>query len=206
MKEAGASLLQCAAEDVQYENGRIVAEHGGSVGLQELAGRTIEFEATFHNNKHTYTYGTHVAHVAIDAETGHIDIVDYVAIEDAGRIINPLTLHGQAVGSIVQGLGGALLEHFVYDDEGQMLSGSLADYLVPLATDFPNIRTSSIELRPSPNHPLGAKGAGEGGTIPVGGILANAVAAALRDFGVQPMELPLSPDRVWRLIQAGSVG
>jgi carbon-monoxide dehydrogenase large subunit len=201
MKQAGAGLLQCPDRDVRYENGRVIAEHGGSVGLEELGGKAIEFEATFHNNKHTYTYGTHVAHVAVDAETGHIDIVDYVAIEDAGRIINPLTLHGQAIGSIVQGLGGALLEHFVYDDEGQMLSGSLADYLVPLATDFPNIRSSSIELRPSPNHPLGAKGAGEGGTIPVGGILANAVAAALHDFGVQPMELPLSPDRIWRLIQ-----
>jgi carbon-monoxide dehydrogenase large subunit len=205
MKQAGASLLQCSDKDVRYENGRVVAEHGGSVGLRELAGKGIAFEATFHNNKHTYTYGTHVAHVTVDAETGHIDVVDYVAIEDAGRIINPLTLHGQAIGSIVQGLGGTLLEHFVYDEEGQMLSGSLADYLVPLATDFPNIRSSSIELRPSPNHPLGAKGAGEGGTIPVGGILANAVAAALQTYGVQPLELPLSPDRIWRLVQAAQV-
>lgn len=201
MLAAGAGLLQCSGQEVSYENGRVIAQHGGSVGLKELAGKDIAFEATFHNSKHTYTYGSHVVHVAVDAETGHIEIVDYVAIEDAGRIINPLTLHGQAVGSIVQGLGGALLEHFVYDEDGQMLSGSLADYLVPLATDFPNIRTSSIELRPSPNHPLGAKGAGEGGTIPVGGLLANAVAAALRDFHVQPTELPLSPDRIWRLVQ-----
>jgi len=198
---AGASLLQCTETEARYERGRVIADHGGSAELKELAGKGIAFEATFHNTKHTYTYGSHVVHVAVDAETGHIDIIDYVAIEDAGRIINPLTLHGQAIGSIVQGLGGALLEHFVYDEEGQMLSGSLADYLVPLATDFPNIRSSSIELRPSPNHPLGAKGAGEGGTIPVGGILANAVAAALHDFKVQPMDLPLSPDRIWRLIQ-----
>ncbi len=201
---AGAQLLQCAPEDVRYEGGRVIARHGGSAELREFGDKDISFEATFHNSKHTYTYGSHVAHVAVDAETGHIEIVDYVAIEDAGRIINPLTLHGQAIGSIVQGLGGTLLEHFVYDDEGQMLSGSLADYLVPLATDFPNIRSSSIELRPSPNHPLGAKGAGEGGTLPVGGILANAVAAALRDFNVQPMELPLSPDRIWRLVQGGA--
>ncbi|WP_283805678.1 xanthine dehydrogenase family protein molybdopterin-binding subunit [Rhodopseudomonas palustris] len=204
MLAAGAGLLQCAEQAVSYGAGRVTAEHGGSVGLKELAGKGIAFEATFHNSKHTYTYGSHVAHVAVDAETGHVEIVDYVAIEDAGRIINPLTLHGQAIGSIVQGIGGALLEHFVYDDDGQMLSGSLADYLVPLATDFPNIRSSSIELCPSPNHPLGAKGAGEGGTIPVGGILANAVAAALRDFSVQPKSLPLSPDRIWRLIQAAA--
>jgi carbon-monoxide dehydrogenase large subunit len=201
---AGASLLQCSEQEARYERGRVIADHGGSAELKELASKGIAFEATFHNSKHTYTYGSHIAHIAVDAETGHIDIIDYVAIEDAGRIINPLTLHGQAIGSIVQGLGGALLEHFVYDEDGQMLSGSLADYLVPLATDFPNIRSSSIELRPSPNHPLGAKGAGEGGTIPVGGILANAVAAALSDFGVQPMELPLSPDRIWRLIQNGT--
>jgi carbon-monoxide dehydrogenase large subunit len=202
---AGASLLQCNDKEVRYERGRVIADHGGSARLEELGGKGIAYEATFHNSKHTYTYGSHIVHVAVDAETGHIEIVDYVAIEDAGRIINPLTLHGQAIGSIVQGLGGALLEHFVYDEDGQMLSGSLADYLVPLATDYPNIRSSSIELCPSPNHPLGAKGAGEGGTIPVGGILANAVAAALRDFEVQPMELPLSPDRVWRLIQNGRV-
>ena len=169
--------------------------------LAALGNRGLSYEATFHNTKHTYTYGSHAAHVAVDAETGHVEIVDYVAIEDAGRIINPLTLHGQAMGSIVQGLGGTMLEHFVYGEDGQMLAGSLADYLVPLATDFPNIRSTSLELRPSPNHPLGAKGAGEGGTIPVGGIVANAVAAALRDLGVQPLELPLSPDRIWRLIQ-----
>jgi aerobic carbon-monoxide dehydrogenase large subunit len=198
----GAEVLQCSVEDVRYENGVVWAAQGGSVGLAALGGKGIAFEAIFHNTKHTYTYGSHVAHVAVDAETGHIDIVDYVAIEDAGRIINPLTLHGQAIGSIVQGLGGTLLEHFVYDEEGQMLSGSLADYLVPLATDFPNIRSSSIELRPSPNHPLGAKGAGEGGTLPTGGIIANAVAAALKDFNVQPLDLPLSPDRIWRLVQA----
>jgi carbon-monoxide dehydrogenase large subunit len=198
----GAEVLQCSVDDVRYENGVVLAAQGGSVGLAALGGKGIAFEATFHNMKHTYTYGSHVAHVSVDTETGHIDIVDYVAIEDAGRIINPLTLHGQAIGSIVQGLGGTLLEHFVYDDEGQMLSGSLADYLVPLATDFPNISSTSIELRPSPNHPLGAKGAGEGGTLPTGGIIANAVAAALKDFNVQPLELPLSPDRIWRLVQA----
>ena len=198
---AAAEVLQCTVDDVRYNEGVVVSRHGGSVELAALGNRGLSYEATFHNTKHTYTYGSHAAHVAVDAETGHVEIVDYVAIEDAGRIINPLTLQGQAMGSIVQGLGGTMLEHFVYGEDGQMLAGSLADYLVPLATDFPNIRSTSLELRPSPNHPLGAKGAGEGGTIPVGGIVANAVAAALRDLGVQPLELPLSPDRIWRLIQ-----
>lgn len=198
---AAAEVLQCAPDAVHYREGVVVADHGGSVELKALGDRKIAFEATFHNSKHTYTYGSHAAHVSVDAETGNVELIDYVAIEDAGRIINPLTLHGQAIGSIVQGLGGAMLENLVYDDDGQMLAASLADYLVPLATDFPNIRTSSIELRPSPNHPLGAKGAGEGGTIPVGGIMANAVAAALGDLNVQPLELPLSPDRIWRMVQ-----
>jgi carbon-monoxide dehydrogenase large subunit len=136
----------------------------------------------------------------VDARLGHVQLVDYVAVEDVGRIINPLTLHGQVVGAIVQGLGGTLLEDLVYDREGQLLTATFADYLMPLATDFPQITAISLELRPSPFNPLGAKGAGEGGIIPVGGVIANAVAAALRSFNVEPNELPLSPPMVWRLL------
>ena len=127
-------------------------------------------------------------------------MVDYVAVEDVGRIINPLTLHGQAIGAIVQGLGGTLLEHMVYDDAGQLLTASYADYLLPSASDFPVVRGVSLEMFPSPINPLGAKGAGEGGIIPVGGVIANAVANALAPMGVEPRELPLSPPRVWQLI------
>src|SRR5258707_6325603 len=140
-------------------------------------------------------------HVAVDPKTGHVELLDYVAVEDAGRIINPLTLHGQVVGAIVQGLGGAFLEHFVYDAEGQLLTGSFADYLLPTASDFPSIRAIALEEKPSPNNPLGAKGAGEGGIIPVGGVIANAIAAALGSLGVEPRALPLSPPKVWELIQ-----
>ena len=133
-----------------------------------------------------------------------MELLDYVAVEDAGRIINPLTLHGQVVGAIVQGLGGAFLEHFVHDAEGQLLTGSFADYLLPTASDFPNIRAIALEEKPSPNNPLGAKGAGEGGIIPVGGVIANAVAAALGSLGVEPRALPLSPPKVWELIRERS--
>jgi carbon-monoxide dehydrogenase large subunit len=202
VRKAAAEMLQCDTADVYYERGVVTSNRGGSVVLTGLDAKDISCETTFANSKYTYTYGSHAAHVAVDPGTGHIEILDYVAFEDVGRIVNPLTLHGQAIGSIVHGLGGTLLEHFVYDENGQLLSGSLADYLVPLATDFPNIRSKSLELHPSPNHPLGAKGAGEGGTIPVAGVIANAVAAALADLDVQPLELPLSPDRVWRLIGA----
>jgi carbon-monoxide dehydrogenase large subunit len=161
----------------------------------------LSADGKFTSNKRTYSYGAAAAHVAVDPKTGHVALLDYVAIEDVGRIINPLTLHGQAIGAVVQGLGGAFLEHFVYDDNGQLLTGSLADYLMPTATDFPAIRAVALELKPSPNNPLGAKGAGEGGIIPVGGVIGNAVASALASFGVEPRELPLSPPRVWELIR-----
>jgi carbon-monoxide dehydrogenase large subunit len=106
------------------------------------------------------------------------------------------------LGAIVQGLGGVFTEDLPYDAEGQLLVGSLADYLPPLATDFPRIRAVTTERHPSPNNPLGAKGAGEGGIIAPGGVLANAVASALRTFDVQPRQLPLSPSRLWDLIRS----
>jgi carbon-monoxide dehydrogenase large subunit len=140
--------------------------------------------------------------VAVDPRTGGVEVLDYVAVEDVGRIINPATLHGQAVGAIVQGLGGVFLEHLVYDADGQLLTGSLADYLLPTASDFPVVRAVALEEKPAPHNPLGAKGAGEGGIIPVGGVIANAIAAALRPLGVEPRELPLSPPLLWALIAA----
>jgi carbon-monoxide dehydrogenase large subunit len=102
----------------------------------------------------------------------------------------------------VQGLGGAFLEHLAYDENGQLLTGSFADYLMPTASDFPTVRSVTLELKPCPNNPLGAKGAGEGGIIPVGGIMANAIADALQHLNVQPMELPLTPARIWQLAEA----
>ena len=141
--------------------------------------------------------------MAVDAKLGHVQLIDYVVVEDCGRIINPRTVHGQAVGSVVQGLGGAMMEHLVYDQEGQLLTGSLADYLIPTASDFPNVRAVVLEDHPSPINPLGAKGAGEGGIIATGGVMANAVANALSAFGVEPRQLPLTPTYIWELVQAG---
>ena len=195
----GSAVLAAAAklkEAMREIAGKRHADPPAELDFAAFAGLSIE--AGFDNNKRTYANGTHAAHVAVDPKTGAVELVDYVAVEDVGRIINPLTLHGQTIGAIVQGLGGTLLEHLVYDGEGQLLTGSLADYLMPTAEDFPRIRCITLELCPSPTNPLGAKGAGEGGIIPVGGVIANAVAAAL---GVEPRELPLSPQRVWQLLQ-----
>jgi len=198
-----AKRLGCAAEEVRIEEdqARAVGGKGGgrSIFLGELAG--ISAEGSFANNKRTYSYGAHAAHIAVDPATGVIEVLDYVGVEDVGRIINPQTLHGQALGAIVQGLSGALREHLVYDDEGQLLAGSLMDYSLPSARDFPHIEVHALEESPTPLSPLGAKGAGEGGVIPVGGVLANALAAALSSLGVQPHELPLTPPRVWQWIR-----
>src|SRR5262249_53710047 len=130
----------------------------------------------------------------------------YVVVQDVGRAVNPLTLRGQVIGAVVQGLGGACLEHLQYDDEGQFLTGSLADYLLPTATDFPNLRCVITEDHPSPNNPLGARGAGEGGIIAAGGVLANAVANAMQEFYAAPRRLPLTPGYIWELVQAGRRG
>ena len=199
IREAAAQRLRCAVNDIAFDQGMVVGPGRAAIDLKEFAG--LAADGTYASNKRTYSYGAHAAHVAVDPKTGHVELIDYVAVEDVGRIINPLTLHGQCVGAIVQGLGGAFLEHFIYDENGQLLTGSFADYLMPTASDFPNIRAVALELKPSPNNPLGAKGAGEGGIIPVGGVIANAIAAALSSFGVEPHELPLSPPRVWQLIQ-----
>jgi aerobic carbon-monoxide dehydrogenase large subunit len=150
----------------------------------------------------TYTYGSATAHVAVDPGTGDVELLDCLVVEDVGRIVNPLTLHGQAIGGVVQGLGGAFLEHLVYDANGQLLSGSLTDYLIPTATDFPKIRAIALENHRSPSNPLGVKGAGEGAIIPIGGLMANAVANALASFGAMPNQLPLSPARVWHMSSA----
>ena len=201
IRAAAAKRLGCAARDVDIEQGAAVGPTRAAIPLRELAADGIEAEGTYASNKRTYSYGAHAAHVAVDRKTGQVELLDYVAVEDVGRIINPLTLHGQTVGAVVQGLGGALLEHFVYDAEGQLLTGSLADYLMPTASDFPRIRAFALEEKPAPHNPLGAKGAGEGGIIPVGGVIANAVAAALASLAVEPRELPLSPPRVWQMIK-----
>ena len=196
IRAAAAARLQCDASEIAIDGDSAIGPNRASVALSALAADGISAEGTYASSKRTYSYGAHAAHVAVDPGTGHVALIDYMAVEDVGRIINPLTLHGQTVGAIVQGLGGALLENLAYDADGQFLAGSLADYLLPTASDFPSIRAHALEEKPAPGNPLGAKGAGEGGIIPVGGVIANAVANAL---GVEPHALPLSPQRVWEL-------
>jgi carbon-monoxide dehydrogenase large subunit len=209
IRAAGAAQLGCPVDDVVFGDGQVGAKNGGSISLARIgdaavaAGRPISVEGTFANTKRTYSYGAHAAHVAVDARTGHVQVVDYLAVEDVGHAINPGIVHGQAIGAAVQGLGGVFFDHLIYDADAQLLNASFADYLLPLATDFPNVRGVTLELRRSPSNPLGAKGAGEGGIVSVAATVGNAVAAALASFGVEPNEMPLTPPRIWRLIEEG---
>jgi carbon-monoxide dehydrogenase large subunit len=200
IRVAAAIRMRCHAVEIELIDGRAVGPNRKTFAFAELAVDGLSADGTFSSSKRTYSYGAHAAHVAVDTDTGAVELIDYVAVEDVGRIVHPKMLHGQTLGAIMQGLGGTFLEHLVYDRDGQLAGTSLADYLLPTATDFPNIHAFALENHPAPHNPLGAKGAGEGGIIPVGGVIANAVAAALQDFRVQPNTLPLSPPRLWQMI------
>jgi len=206
IRQAAAGRLGCEAAAIELSDGVAIGPGRKFIDFAALAADGLAAGGVYSSAKRTYSYGAHAAHVAVDAETGAVELVDYVAVEDVGRIINPKTLHGQTLGAIVQGLGGVFLEHLIYDDSGQLLTGNLADYILPTAEDFPAIRVFALENHPAPHNPLGAKGAGEGGIIPVGGVIANAVAAALARLGVQPNELPLSPPRLWQMMRARERG
>jgi aerobic carbon-monoxide dehydrogenase large subunit len=208
-----AGRLDLKPDDLVYRDGLVFRRGGNEPVLtldaladEAVAGSTAAAEAlhaagTFENSKLTYSYGTHVAHVAVDPETAQVEVIRFIAVEDIGRAVNPLLVHGQAIGSAVQGLGGAFLDQLVYDAAGQLLTGSFADYLLPTSTDFPNIEAITLEDAPSTLNPLGVKGAGEGGIVASGAAVANAVADALRPLGVTICELPLSLDNLARWLR-----
>jgi carbon-monoxide dehydrogenase large subunit len=148
-----------------------------------------------------YPFGSHVCEVEVDADTGTVELIDYIAVDDVGQAINPLILHGQAHGGIAQGVGQALLERCYYEDgSGQLLSGSFMDYAIPRASDLPDFITEISET-PSPTNPLGVRAGGEGGTTPALGVVINALVDALAEFGVTHIDMPATPERVWQAIQ-----
>jgi len=150
----------------------------------------------------SFPHGWHVAEVEIDTETGQVELVRYVAIDDVGRAVNPMIIHGQTHGGIAQGAGQALMEHFVYDPEsGQALAGSFTDYAMPRASDLPFFTTDISEV-PSTTHPLGFRGGGEGGITPALGVIVNAIVDALAEFGVTHVEMPATPENVWHAMHA----
>jgi carbon-monoxide dehydrogenase large subunit len=207
---AAASLLEAAPEDVQIEAGHAMIR--GAPGSAVPLARVIEaalptfarpgvaspdFEATAYHHVPTVTWASavHIARVEVDPETGAVALLDYVVAHDCGTVINPLIVEGQIHGGVAQGVGGALREELVYDERGQLLSGSLMDYAVPAATDLPPIALLHLE-HPSPRNPLGLKGLGEGGAISPPAAIANAIDDALAPFGVRVTRTPASAARV----------
>ena len=153
----------------------------------------------------TWPFGTHIAIVEIDEETGHVELVRYVAVDDVGKKINPMIVDGQLHGGIAQGVGQALWEGAIYDDQGQLLTGSMMDYTVPRASFFPNIELDET-VTPSPVNPIGVKGVGEAGAIASTAAVANAVIDALSPLGIRHLDMPYTPQTVWRAIQGSKGG
>jgi carbon-monoxide dehydrogenase large subunit len=152
-----------------------------------------------------YPNGTAICEIEIDPKTGSSTVTRYSTIDDVGRCINPLIVHGQTHGGIVQGAGQALFEHcFVDHNSGQPLAGSLMDYAISRAADFPSFKTEIAEVL-SPTNPLGIKAGGEGGTTPALAAIVNAVVDALADFGVEDIAMPVSPQRIWTIVKAASL-
>jgi aerobic carbon-monoxide dehydrogenase large subunit len=214
-KALTAHLLEAAPEDIDYKDGSFFVKGtpARAKSIQEIAllanvawnmpaGMEAGLEATsfYDPPNFVYPFGVHVAVVEIDRDTGQVQLKRYVAVDDCGPQINPMIVEGQVHGGVVQGVGQALWEGAVYDDNGQLVTGSLLDYAIPRADLLPDIDVLSTVTK-SPHHPLGVKGIGEAGTIASTAAVYNAVIDALEPFGVDNMTMPLTAERVWRAMQ-----
>ncbi|HZT05960.1 MAG TPA: molybdopterin cofactor-binding domain-containing protein, partial [Chloroflexota bacterium] len=161
----------------------------------------LETTRYFHPTANTYASGVHVGIVEVDVETGQVALRRYAVVHDCGKVINPTVVDGQVRGGVAQGIGNALYEEMVYDDEGQPHTTSYMDYVIPTAMEVPNIAVGHVETL-SPLNPEGIKGAGEGGTMPVPAVVANAVEDALKPLDVNVDRMSLRPDRLLELIDA----
>jgi aerobic carbon-monoxide dehydrogenase large subunit len=208
-------MLEAAPEDMDFQGGKFFVKGSpdrakalGEVSLAAYLAHNLPadtepgLEATtfFDPSNFVFPFGTHIAVVEVDAETGHIELKRYVAVDDFGNVINPMIVDGQLHGGIAQGVAQALWENAVYDDNGQLLSGSMMEYAVPKADQFPMFETDRT-VTPSPVNPLGVKGAGEAGTIASTAAVANAVMDALSPFGIKHIDMPFTPAKIWRAIQ-----
>jgi len=214
-----ANLLECAPADLELRDGGIgvVGVPGASVSLAKVAqaarpgwdhGRPQGVEAGLEETHYwepqtvTWSYAAHVAIVEVDPEVGHVKIEKYVIAHDCGVVVNPLLVEGQIAGGTAQGMGGILLEEIAYDAEGQLLTGSLMDYLVPTANDIPDMQMIH-QHSPSPLNPLGVKGVGEGGAVAPPAAIANAICDALAPFGVEFNTTPIKPEQIVQAVRSG---
>ncbi len=214
--EIAAHQLEANVADMIYEDGKaqVRGDPSRAKALGEIAfaafmgsglpaGMEPGLEATsfFDPENFTWPFGTHVCVSEVDPETGKVKLLQYTAVDDCGNIINPLLVAGQVHGGVAQGIGQALMEQAIYDQNGALLSGSLMDYALPTAADLPEFQTDHT-VTPTPSNPWGVKGIGEAGTIAASAAVVNAVVDALAHLGVRHLDMPLTPERVWEAIEA----
>jgi len=214
--KVAATKLEARVEDLEMAGGKVFIRGvpGRAMALAEIAVVAnplrgtipeeweqpgLEASRYFAPPRGTFPNGAHACIVEVDVRTGMLTVLKYVVVHDCGRVINPLILDGQIRGGVAQGLGGAFYEKLVYDENGQLLTQTFMDYLLPTAAEVPEVEIGHLET-PSPLNPLGVKGAGEAGVIPVGALIAQALDDALAEFGVRITEMPLSPNRLLEII------
>ncbi len=214
-KVIASAMLEAPPESVRFAGGKFSVGGGKEISIQEIALATfaahnlpdgvepsLDSDATYDPDNFSYPHGTHLCAAEVDTETGMVKIRTYVAVDDVGKVVNPLIVDGQVHGGIAQGIGQALYEEAVYDEAGNLLTTTLADYLIPSAADVPSYVTDRTET-PAANA-LGVKGVGEAGTIASTPAVVNAVVDALRPLGVRDVPMPCTPERVWRAIESAS--
>ena len=209
VKLLAAKAFEAAAADIVIAEGRVQVRGvpARAMTLEQVAGWAVQAgsekelaaEVEFDPPDSVFPFGAHLAHVDVDPETGSVNVLRYVAVDDCGPVINPMIVDGQVHGAIAQGLAQALYEGAIYDEDGQLLTGNLATYLVPTAGDLPNFETDRT-VTPTPNNPMGVKGIGEGGTTGSTPAVVNAVMDALAPLGIRNLDMPLTPLRIWEAI------
>jgi carbon-monoxide dehydrogenase large subunit len=216
-KPIAAHLLECAEDDLEFADGKFTVKGTdtstgiGDIALAVFAAHnlpdgiepSLDSDATFDPENFSFPHGTHLCAAEVDTETGRIKLRSYVCVDDVGVAVNPLIVEGQVHGGLAQGIAQALFEGTEHDDSGTLTTGTFADYLLPSAADLPSFTTDRTET-PATSNPLGAKGVGEAGTIASTPAVVNAVIDAVRQFGVNDIEMPLTPMRVWHAIQHGT--
>jgi carbon-monoxide dehydrogenase large subunit len=220
-RPVAAHMLECDVNDLEWSGGQFrvrgVPEGGRSLADCALAvfaahdlpdgmEPNLDADAVYDPVNFSFPHGTHLCAAEVDTETGRVTLRGYVAVDDVGRVVNPLIVEGQVHGGVVQGISQALFEEAVYDGDGNLLSSTFADYTLPSAADLPDLVTDRTES-PAPGHPLGTKGVGEAGTIAATPAVVNAIVDALRPLGVNDIQMPCTPERVWRAAHSqGRVG
>jgi carbon-monoxide dehydrogenase large subunit len=217
MAKFAAALLEAHEDDLVFENGTIAVKGSPAQGKSFASVAAYAYvpvplpaglepglsdEAFFEPNNNTYPFGCHISMLEVDRQTGEPTLLKLVAVDDAGNLINPLIVEGQIHGGLAQGIGQAMIEEVVYNEDGQLVTGSFMDYAIPRAIDFPTFELSAT-VTPTPSNPLGAKGVGEAGTLGSTPCIVAAAVDALSGFGVKHIDMMLRPEKLWRIIQGG---